>query len=203
MWKRVGVLVVLAVVLVVLFRHAASYLVVSAPEHADLIVVLAGDESGVRYNSGVKFMQEGYAPHLLLDVFAGGRTFGRLDTDLAQELLNKTIPGRSTICPLQESSTYDEAGYLKECFTAAGAKSILVVTSAYHTRRAREIFHRRLPQYHFSFYAVPDPYYFGTRWWTNRQWAKTTLSEWERYVWWEFVDRWRSDVVVKNQRPPD
>ncbi len=198
MWKRVAVWVVLAGVLIFLFRHAGSYLIVNTPERADLIVVLGGGDNDLRYWSGVKLMRAGYAPRLMLNVFAKGKTFGHLDTDLAQELLDRTTPGNSTLCPLQESSTYDEARYLERCLAPSDAKSVLVVTSAYHTRRSREILRARLPQYHFSFYAAPDPYYFGTRWWTNRQWAKTTLSEWERYLWWELVDRWRSGQVVDS-----
>ena len=203
MWKRVCVLLVLIVLSIFLFRHAASYLIVHTPEHADVIVVLAGGENDLRYWTGVKLVQEGYAPSLILDVFARGQRFGRKDVDLAKELLDRTTPGNSSICPLSQDSTYDEAGSLEPCLAAAGAKSVLVVTSEYHTRRSREILRHRLPQYHFSFYAAPDPYYFGTRWWTDRQWAKITLSEWERYLWWELVDRWRRGVVVKNQRPPD
>jgi len=196
MLKRIFVAVLLAFIAVFLFRHAASFLVVNNPEHADVIVVLAGGENDLRYWSGVRLMQEGYASHLLLDVFSRGRTFGHLDIELAQELLDRTTPGQSTICPLGESSTYDEARYLEQCLAGSGVKSILVVSSEFHNRRARAIFQRRLPQYHFSFYGAPDPYYFGTRWWTDRQWAKTTLSEWERYLWWLFVDRWRSDLVL-------
>lgn len=197
MLKRLLAITLLAIIAIFAFRHAASFLVVNAPEPADLIVVLAGGENDLRYWNGVRLMKEGYAHHLILDVFARGETFGHPDMELAQELLDRTTPGQSRICPLRESSTYDEARYLAPCLAASGAKSVLVVSSEYHIRRAREILQHRLPQYHFSFYGASDPYYFGTRWWTNRQWAKTTLSEWERYSWWLLVDRWRSDLVVR------
>ena len=197
MLKRILVVVLLGIIAIFLFRHAGSFLVVNDPEPADLILVLGGGDNDLRYWNGVRLMHEGYAHHLILDVFAKGRTFGNSDIDLAKEFLNRPTPGQSTLCPLPENSTYDEARYLQQCLADTGAKSILVVTSQYHTRRARTILQHRLPQYHFSFYAAPDPYYFGTRWWTNRQWAKTTLAEWERYTWWLFVDRWRSGLVVQ------
>ena len=110
--------------------------------------------------------------------------------------MNRTTPGQSTVCPLPENSTYDEARYLDPCLAASGAKSVLVVTSEYHTRRAREILQARLPWYQFSFYAASDPYFFGQRWWEHREWAKTTLGEWQRYVWWLLVDRLRGGLVV-------
>jgi uncharacterized SAM-binding protein YcdF (DUF218 family) len=71
------------------------------------------------------------------------------------------------------------------------AHSVLIVTSASHTGRALRIFRHRLPQYKFSTAAAQDPSHFGIHWWTNREWAKTTVDEWVKLVWFEAVDRWR------------
>jgi len=196
MVKRILVAAVLVLVAVVFFRHAATFLVVNAPDHADLIVVLAGGDNDLRYWSGVKLLQDGNAPRLILDVFAKGITFGNPDVDLASDLVSRTMPDRATVCPVERNSTYDEARYLEKCLQGSGVKSILVVTSAYHTRRALDILRRRLPQYHFSIYAAPDPDYFGERWWQTREWAKTTFVEWQRYLWWLCVDRWRRGLVI-------
>ena len=84
----------------VAFRHAGSFLVVNQPEHADLIVVLGGGNNDLRYWNGVRLMQEGYAPHLMLDVFAKGETFGNRDIDLARDFVNRTSPGTATVCAL-------------------------------------------------------------------------------------------------------
>lgn len=196
MLKRLLVFAVLVIVVIVLFRHAGSLLVVNHPERADIIVVLGGGYNDLRYWNGVRLMQEGYAPRLVLDVFAKGETFGNWDVDLAREFVNRTTPGKSTICPIGDNSTFQEARYLGECLRGRNVKSILVVTSNYHTRRALAILEKRMPQYHFSIYAAPDPYFFGERWWQTREWAKTTYSEWQRYLWWQFVDRWHRDVVA-------
>ncbi len=197
MSKRIVVVVVLAVLGVLGFRHAGSFLVVNAPEHADVIVVLGGGNNDLRYWNGVRLMNEGWAPRLVLDVFAKGQTFGNMDIDLARDFIQRTTPGQSSICPLILNSTFGEAKHLATCLQGTGVKSILVVTSEYHTRRALAILQKRLPQYHVSIYAAPDPYFFGQKWWQTREWAKTTLAEWQRYIWWLCVDRWRSDVVVR------
>ena len=195
--KRILVVVLLAIIGFFLFRHAGTFLVVNAPEHADVIVVLGGGNSDLRYWNGVRLMNEGSAPRLILDVFAKGQTFGNMDIDLARDFANRTTPGRTTVCPVINNSTYGEARHIADCLRGTDVKSLLVVTSNYHTRRALTILQKRLPQYHISIYAASDPYYFGERWWQTREWAKTTLSEWQRYVWWLCVDRWRSDLVVK------
>ncbi len=198
MSKRILVVGLLGIIMVFLLRHAGSGLVVSAPEPADVIVVLGGGEEDLRYWNGVRLMQEGLAHHLVLDVYSRGEIFGRSNFELARDLLNRTSPGQSTVCPVELNSTYEEAGYLAQCLAGSKVKSILLVTSAYHTRRALAILQARLPQYHFSAYAADDPFYFGSRWWTNRVWAQTTLSEWERYLWWLIVDRWRHGLVVQS-----
>ena len=196
MSKRLLVIALPAILAIFLFRHAGSFLVVNNPRPADVIVVLGGGNNDLRYWNGVRLMQEDYAHHLVLDVFGKGQIFGNSPVDLAQAFLNRTSPGQSTLCLLSQDSTYNEARYLAHCLAGVGAKSVLVVTSEYHTRRASEILQKRLPQYQFSFYAASDPYFFGQRWWAHREWAKNTLLEWQRYLWWLLVDRWRSGLVV-------
>jgi uncharacterized SAM-binding protein YcdF (DUF218 family) len=197
MAKRIVVLALLAVIIIILLRHAGSFLVVNKPEHADAIVVLGGGNNDLRYWTGVELMKQGWAPRLFLDVFAKGETFGNRDIDLATDFVQRTTPGQSSVCPIILNSTYGEAQHLADCLQGTGVKSILVVTSAYHTRRAVEILQKRLPQYHISIYASPDPYFFGEKWWQTREWAKTTVAEWQRYLWWELVDRWRSGLAVR------
>ncbi len=77
------------------------------------------------------------------------------------------------------------------CLQPLGAHRVLIVTSDHHTRRALAIFRQRLPQYHFSVAAARNPEEFGYAWWTNREWAKVTLNEWTKTLWWQVVDRWR------------
>ena len=157
MSRRILVVILLGIIAIFLFRHAATFLVVNNPEHSDVIAVLGGGNNDLRYWNGVRLMQEGYAHHLILDVFSKGETFGNQDIDLAREFVNRTTPGQSTVCPLVDNSTYEEVGGLERCLAGSDVKSILVVTSAYHTRRALSILQKRLPQYHFSMYAAEDP----------------------------------------------
>ena len=68
--------------------------------------------------------------------------------------------------------------------------SVIIVTDDYHTRRALSIFSNRLPQYHWTAAAADKSYLFGMPWWKHREWAKTYLTEWQKLIWWELVDRW-------------
>src|SRR6516165_12197785 len=115
MRKRLLVAAVVVVGAIVLIRHAGSFLVVNHPEHADVIVVMGGGNNDLRYWNGVRLMQEGYAPRLILDVFSKGETFGNWDVDLSRDFVNRTTPGKSTVCTLGDNSNYAEALYLGRC----------------------------------------------------------------------------------------
>jgi len=94
-------------------------------------------------------------------------------------------------------STAEEVEFAAECFLSRRAQRILIVTSAYHTRRAIAIFRHCLPQYEWSVTAAPDDTAYRTDWWRRRAWAKTWLGETEKFAWWELVDRWRYGPVTR------
>ena len=127
MLKRLVVAVMFLIVAIVLVQHAGSFLVVNNPEHADVIVVMGGGNNDLRYWNGVRLLQEGYAPRLILDVFSKGETFGNWDVDLARDFVNRTTPGKSTVCTLDDNSTYAEVLYLGRCLRGTNVKSVLVV----------------------------------------------------------------------------
>lgn len=174
-----------------LFSTSGAFLVVNHPQHADLIVVLAG-ETDRRPARGLGLLQQGYAPKLILDVPANLRIFGDETIDIARRYVN-ALPQREDIgiCPIFGLSTKTEAQDVRKCLAQVSAKHILLVTSDYHTRRALSVFRHELPGYDFSIAAAEDPTQFGGRWWEHRQWAKINLDEWLKLVWWNMVDRWR------------
>lgn len=188
---RIRVLLVAVLVLVALGSQAGRFLVVDDPQKADVIVVLAG-ESSVRPAHAVEMLRKGMAPQVFFDVETRDVVYDQRVTELAQRYIS-ALPekGQVAVCPITALSTYAEADDVNRCLQGRSVHSILLVSSASHTRRARRIFHHRLPQYQISIAAAQDPTHFGIFWWTNREWAKTTLEEWSKFTWWELVDRWR------------
>jgi hypothetical protein len=187
---RVLVLILLIVTLF-LFSTSGGFLVVNDPRHADLIVVLAG-ETDKRPARGLHLLQQGYAPKMMLDVPSDSMVFGQNEMDIARAYVEK-LPQRDSvsICPIVGLSTKDEAKDVGRCLVSLGVHSILLVTSDYHTRRARSTFQRELKGCTVSVAAASDPVQFGNAWWKHRQWAKMNFDEWLRLVYWEAVDRWR------------
>jgi uncharacterized SAM-binding protein YcdF (DUF218 family) len=125
---------------------AARALIVDAPlASADVIVVLSGSSAYVeRTQKAAELFRQGRAPLVLLtnDHTRGGWSsalqrnpyFVERATD---ELIKEGVPAeRIRIVPGLASSTRDEALILKDYALAHGLRSLLVVTSAYHSRRA-------------------------------------------------------------------
>jgi DUF218 domain len=194
--KRIGkrgwiFVVVLMLLIVVLAANAGRVLVVDAPERSDVILVLAG-ETERRPERALELLNQGYGGRVVIDVPAAARTYGFTETELAAKYI-QGLPQATMVkvCPIVGLSTKDESHDAERCLGQERGQKVLIVTSDFHTRRALSIFRHEIGWAMFSTAAARDETQFGTRWWTQRQWAKTCLDEWLRLVWWNAVDRWR------------
>lgn len=131
---------------------AARALVVRAElARADALVVLSGGSFYLeRTRHAATLFTEGRAPKILLtdDGVQGpwsfekerNPTYAEMEAD---ELQRAGVPAESIeIVPQQISSTYDEALRLRDYAQAHGLRSVMVVTSPYHSRRALWVWQR-------------------------------------------------------------
>jgi hypothetical protein len=171
--------------------NAGRLLVIDAPEPSDVIVVLAG-ETDRRPARALQLMEQGYAGRELLDVPATAKIYEVTQLELAQKYIQDLPQGKSIgICMIEGMSTRDESRDVEKCLAHEDGRRVLIVTSEFHTRRALSIFRREVPGKTFSVAAARDSSQFGTKWWSQRQWAKTCVEEWLRFFWWKVVDQWR------------
>ncbi len=189
-------LTVLAIALLALLGFALSagrILVVRDLRKADAILVLVG-EADRRPALALDLLRQGYAPRVLLDASADARLYHWTSAQVAEQYVHtlpSAITGSVSVCAMSALSTMEEAAQARRCLDAVGARSVLVVTSEYHTRRALSVFRHSFPGRQIGVAGAVEPDQFGVRWWQHRQWAKVALTEWTRLVWWESVDRWR------------
>jgi hypothetical protein len=182
---------VMAALAVVLAAKAGSFLVVDAPRPCDVILVLAG-ETDRRPERALQLLAQGYGRRVVLDVPTNAKLYEFTEIQLAQKYIQDLPQGAAvSVCPIDGLSTRDESKDAEKCLARDGGKSVLIVTSDFHTRRALDIFQREVPGHEYSVAAARDGEQFGARWWTHRQWSKTFVNEWLRLIWWEAVDRWR------------
>jgi uncharacterized SAM-binding protein YcdF (DUF218 family) len=185
--------------------RSGQYLVVDQPQHADAILVLAG-ETDRRPARALALQAQGYSPVIIVDVPDGARIYDRTQLEIARDWVN-SLPQKNSmrLCATHGLSTKDESLEAGSCLDQAAARSVLLVTSDFHTRRAFSIFRKEFPARTFSVAAAADPTQFGLRWWQHRQWAKVNLDEWLRLFWWWVVDQWRpghpAQIVMYGQVP--
>lgn len=180
----------LALLCLLLAVKAGSFLIVDTPQPSDVILVLAG-ETDKRPQRALDLLARGYAHGIILNVPANSKLYEFTQLQLAQKYVQDLPQGAAvSICPITGLSTKEESKDVQRCIEHEGAKSVLIVTSDFHTRRALNIFRREIPGYTYSVAAARDDAQFGARWWTHRQWAKTFFDEWMRLIWWKLVDEW-------------
>ena len=130
----------------------AKFLITEAPlDKADAIVVLSGSATfRERAHEAARLYFEGRAPRILLTndnhqgwwSSAQQRNLFFYERSL-EELKKSGVPSESVEVLMQPvSSTYDEAELIRDYAQQHGLKAILIVTSAYHSRRALWVFSR-------------------------------------------------------------
>jgi uncharacterized SAM-binding protein YcdF (DUF218 family) len=168
-------------------RAIGDFLVESEePQRADIVVVLAGDGYGHRLLKGVELVRAGYAPLALLD---GPLTaYGYNEAELAAGwAVKQGVPPEILVTlPIRARSTVTEVEALNAELARRGVKKALVVTSNFHTRRARAVFNRfGLKSIQYIVIAARDEDFDPTDWWLSRDAKKTVLLEYAKLAnWW-------------------
>src|SRR5260221_1686702 len=137
--RRWSLAIAAIAVVLALAANAGRFLVVDAPERSDVILVLAG-ETEHRPARALDLLDQSYGRRVMIDVPSDARTYGFTDVELAGKYVHG-LPHRAMveICPIAGLSTSDECHDAAECLARAGAKNMLIVTSACHTRRPRSL----------------------------------------------------------------
>ena len=180
-------LLLLVLIFVVPYRfwlaNAGGALVwIEPPQKADIVVVLAGDFSGNRILTAAALVRQGFAPVVL--VSGPGEIYGLHESDLAIPFaVHRGFPPSYFVAfPHDATSTAAEAKYVVQELRRRRAHRVELVTSNYHTRRARAIFMAAAPDLEFHMTSAPDPNFTPGAWWQNREGRKTFLLEWTKTV---------------------
>lgn len=193
-WASYSVLLLAAWSLVA-WAGARALIVRADLTRADALVVLSGGASyPERTRRAAELFAEGRAPKIVLtnDGILGPWSFEKernpTFTELeAEALLGAGVPAESIeALPQQVSNTYDEALLLRAYAQSRGLRSILVVTSAYHSRRALWVWRRVFQESGISVGLNPAPTGDespppATWWWHLRGW-RSVAGEYPKFI---------------------
>jgi uncharacterized SAM-binding protein YcdF (DUF218 family) len=157
------------------------YLIVGDPlEPADALVPLAGERLRVFYAADL--FQKGYARWFVItDMWLDRPKPAVSYTDsVSAQAIERGVPtDRILVAPGQAASTYREALNLRWLAEQQDWHSLIVVTSPYHTRRARMIFGEVFGDTNITVMIQPvhEHWYRAEDWWTSWMGWQVTVAE--------------------------
>src|SRR4030095_4240235 len=87
-----------------------------------------------------------------------------------------------TSFPGTTQSTIEEAIAVCPELKRLGARKVLIVTSAYHSRRANVVFRLFCPAVRIRSIAAPDDQFEVDKWWKVSRYRKLFFSEWGKII---------------------
>jgi uncharacterized SAM-binding protein YcdF (DUF218 family) len=198
--KWLLVLVVGAGCLITATRLATVWLLTQTdqPVRADLLVVLSGG-SAERIETALDLFQQGLAPRILITDPEG------FPDPAFRWLERQGVPHRALMAPTgPAASTLEDALCIREAALRDGFKSVLVVTSPYHCRRARAILTHVLEPLGVRVTVVRSASYYmdAPRWWRSAQGWRLVPAEIGKLIWWSLLGRhWASGDPKRTAEP--
>jgi uncharacterized SAM-binding protein YcdF (DUF218 family) len=148
-------------------------------------VALAGDLRGQRLAAAASLVQAGYVSHVIV---SGPAMFGSHESEFAIDQAVKEGYARNWFIgvPHESSSTWEEAHVLLDDLRRRNVHRFLLVTSNYHTARARRLFLRAEREMgggpEMLVIAAPCDTFEPNSWWRTREGRKIFLDEWLKTI---------------------
>jgi vancomycin permeability regulator SanA len=184
---RLMALLVFALLLFVVYlvrrpilRELGDYWVVEdPPAQADALIILSNDDFiGSRAARAADLYHEGRAPRIV----ASGRMmrpYAGVGELMQRDLTDRGVPVSAIeIYRHHATDTLEEAQTLRSLVVEKKWRHVVIVTSNYHTRRARYIFQKVFPLgVQVDVASAKDPEFDISDWWEHRSGVKLFLHE--------------------------
>lgn len=180
--KKLIIIAIIILIIVGIGANLGSFLIVNDELHkVDAIVVFSGD-NGPRTEKGVELLKEGLGEYLIL---SGGIVYD--DVTMAELMKNHAmklgVPEEKILIDDKASTTHENAEFTKKIIEENNFKSIIVVTSEYHSRRSKLAMEKTLKntlidgQQVKVMSANSTEEKFTTKWWASGNSILIVISE--------------------------
>ena len=157
------------------------FLVVSEiPASSDVIIVLGGG-GNARIEYGVSLFRLGYANKIL---FTGYDAHS-----MARYALYLGVSNADILLEDRSNTTYDNAKNSLEIMRTQGFRSVMIVTSCYHTRRANIIFKHAFRELDTTIACPPYDSKLDRDWWKDKETATSVINEYLKLVYYYMFQR--------------
>lgn len=177
--KKLIKLFIFVVILVVIFLFGASLYLSPQDklEKTDAIVVVSGGDTDARINEGVNLYMDGFSDRI---IFSGAAAEGEVSNASAMRniAIRKGVSGEAILIEEDSKTTEENAANVARIIKDEGMKSMVLVTSPYHQRRAYESFRDELgKEFKIINHSAKDSQWRKADWWSNEQARFLTIGE--------------------------
>lgn len=176
--KLIKLIVVIAILAVVFLFGASLYLSPQDKlEKVDAIVVISGGDTDARINEGVALYMDGFSDRI---IFSGAAAEGEVSNASAMKNIatRKGVPAKDILIEEDSRTTEENAKDVAGIVKDEGFKSVILVTSPYHQRRAYEAFRGALGKdFKIINHSAKDSRWRKADWWSNEQARFLTVGE--------------------------
>ena len=185
--KVITIVSINLIVLIIMGANLGSFLVVNDELHkSDAIVVFSGD-NGPRTEKGVELLKSGLGDYLIL---SGGKVYD--DVTMAELMKNHAIKlgvsDDKILIDNEAATTHENALFTKEIIEENKFKSIILVTSEFHSRRSKAAMEKALENTLIDGEKVEvmvtssKEEKFNTKWWTSGNSVLILIGEYLRLI---------------------
>lgn len=192
-WAMVGTIILFVILALFLFRApllekiGTRLIYQSELVPSDAIVVLAGSHTGNRMKEAARIFKKGMGKVM---VFGGYTYYPGMDSHVGmkQYAIKLGIPEDKIFADIAtgENSTWGEAEFNLRQLERLKAKSFILVTSSFHTRRAHWVYERAIKKLNLDIVVrvqpASDPKVPFPGWWKVRSGQKYVFTEYIKFL---------------------
>jgi uncharacterized SAM-binding protein YcdF (DUF218 family) len=145
---------------------------------ADVIVAISGGDTQARTEEAVRLYKAGYAPRLIFSGAALDPNSPSNAQAMAAQAENAGVPLSAITLDEAAANTRQNASGVATIASRNSYKTMILVTSPYHQRRASLVFHRALgPDVTLINHSTVDQDWRRSHWWATPTSQALTLAE--------------------------
>lgn len=132
---------------------------------ADAIVAVSGGDTSARAEEAITLYKNGWAQFLIFSGAAADKSGPSNARVMEQQAIDEGVDPNDIIIEEQSETTSENAQKTSNIFDTYNIQSAIIVTSAYHERRAMLEFEKRAPQVSLRSHPVAQDKQWGYFWW--------------------------------------
>lgn len=144
---------------------------------ADAIVAVSGGDTSARTAEAIKLYQNGWATKLIMSGAAQDKSGPSNAEAMAKQAVAAGVPEDVIITENKSETTQQNAEQTQSIFESYNIKSVILVTSSYHERRASLEFAARSPNVLVRRHPVSSDGQWSGWWWVTPQGWYLAISE--------------------------